>query len=283
MSRFFIGCDLGQSNDPTALAVVQRAGEHFRCGHLERLPLGTSYPAVVARVGALMHHRMIAGDVSLAIDATGVGRPVCDMFAQAGIPFTGVVITAGHDETPPKPGSVYRHVPKITLISHVQALLHAGKLKIRSDLPEASNLVRELQDFKVSYSATGYMSFNAREGAHDDLVLALSIAIWCALRTKTGQESWAEYLERGDWRSDPDSMPQPIEPFPEWGFSNEPLVLVWVPPSIASEGMIGKRTIRWSSETPYIETTRSEARQLMSQAEWRANNEDLARELEATP
>ena len=59
--------------------------------------------------------------------------------------------------------------------------------------------MRKLQDFKVNYSAPGYMSFNAREGNHDHLVLALSLAIWCALRTKTGQEFWSEFLERGDW------------------------------------------------------------------------------------
>jgi hypothetical protein len=102
-----------------------------------------------------MNHPRVAGNVELAIDATGVGRPVADMFVHAGIRFTGVVITSGHEET--NPGGSYRHVPKITLISHVQALLHEGKLKIRKDMPEAANLVRELQDFRVNYSATGFM------------------------------------------------------------------------------------------------------------------------------
>ena len=35
---FYIGVDLGQSRDPTAIAVVQQVGNQFRCGHLERVP-----------------------------------------------------------------------------------------------------------------------------------------------------------------------------------------------------------------------------------------------------
>jgi hypothetical protein len=41
-------------------------------------------------------------------------------------------------------------------------------------------LVRELQDFRVEFTATGHLTFNARSGKHDDLVLALAIAVWRA-------------------------------------------------------------------------------------------------------
>jgi hypothetical protein len=40
-------------------------------------------------------------------------------------------------------------------------------------------LAKELQDFPVRRSeATGYESFAAREGQHDDLMLALAIGLW---------------------------------------------------------------------------------------------------------
>jgi hypothetical protein len=162
------------------------------------------------------------------------------MFERAGIRFVGVIITAGHGET--HPGGNYRHVPKITLISHVQALLHAGHLKIRQDLPEADNLVRELQDFRVNYSASGFMSFNARDGKHDDLVLALAVAVWCALRQRTGSESWDEYLD--DWSkrrpaavADMDDIRAPGPAF-GWNLSSEPLVTIKVPPPVDHEGGI---------------------------------------------
>ena len=71
-------------------------------------------------------------------------------------------------------------VPKLNLVSGVQALLHEERLKIQRELPEAPVLVSELRDFRVDFTAAGHMTFNARSGAHDDLVLALAIATWRA-------------------------------------------------------------------------------------------------------
>jgi hypothetical protein len=71
-------------------------------------------------------------------------------------------------------------VPKLVLISRLQALLHEGRLKIQKELPEAKILVGELMDFRVQYTPAGHLTFNAREGKHDDLVLALAIACYRA-------------------------------------------------------------------------------------------------------
>jgi len=68
----------------------------------------------------------------------------------------------------------------LTLVSRLQALLHEGRLKIQKELSEAETLVRELQDFRVEFTAAGHLTFNARSGRHDDLVLALAIAVWHA-------------------------------------------------------------------------------------------------------
>src|SRR5215469_16684472 len=68
----------------------------FQVGHLERLPLGTPYPAIVAHVGRLL--TKLPGRPELVIDYTGVGRPVFDMFVYSGIYPTGVLITGGTTE-----------------------------------------------------------------------------------------------------------------------------------------------------------------------------------------
>lgn len=194
--RYFIGVDLGQAHDPTAIAVVRRLRfllsrdvqrstatwieekpTIFQCGYLERVPLGTTYPAIVAHVGRLLQRPIWSGKIDLAIDQTGVGRPVCDMFQSAGLSFTAVTITGGDSES--SEGRSWR-VPKMTLVSSLQALLHEGRLHIQKDLTEAAELVRELQDFRVKYTENGHLTFNAREGKHDDLVLALAIAVWRA-------------------------------------------------------------------------------------------------------
>ena len=71
-------------------------------------------------------------------------------------------------------------VPKLTLVSRLQALLHEGRLKILRELTEAETLVRELKDFRCEFTAAGHLTFNARTGKHDDLVLGLAIAVWRA-------------------------------------------------------------------------------------------------------
>src|SRR5436853_6859580 len=147
----------------------------FQVGHLEGLPRGTPYPAILAHVSRLL--TKLPGHPELVIDFTGVGRPVFDMFVYSGISPLGVLITAGASET--RDGSICG-VPKLTLVSRLQALLHEGRLKILRELAEAETLVRELQDFRVEFTAAGHLTFNARTGKHDDLVLALAIAVWRA-------------------------------------------------------------------------------------------------------
>ena len=158
----------------------------FQVGHLERVPLGTSYPAIVAHVGRLL--TKLPGYPELVIDFTGVGRPIFDMFVCSGISPTGVLITGGTTETRDGPTC---SVPKLTLVSRLQALLHEGRLKIQRELDEAETLVRELQDFRIDFTAAGHLTFNARSGKHDDLVLALAIAVWRA--HGGGMASWGMF------------------------------------------------------------------------------------------
>ncbi len=195
-STFALGCDLGQAVDPTALSVVeriveakiplevgtdlrQRAGPpRFECRYLERLPLQTSYPSVIAHVARLLARPPLASTCELVIDMTGVGRAVADMFTTAGLPFTGITITGGDAERLDSEDGQNWHVSKIQLVSRLQALFHAGDLRIAKSLPEATALATELQDFRASISEAGYASFGARVGKHDDLVLALALACW---------------------------------------------------------------------------------------------------------
>jgi hypothetical protein len=199
--RYFMGVDLGQSHDHTAIAILRRVqyfrtneadNRHrnwaewkpsvFQVGYLERIPLGTVYPAIVAHVQRLIAKPVWSGNIDLAVDRTGVGGPVCDLFTSAGVTFAGLMIHGGDAER--NDGNIH-FVPKMTLISRLQALLHEGRLRIQKELPEAAELVRELQDFRVQYTASGHLTFNAREGKNDDMVLALAIAAWRSTKNIT--------------------------------------------------------------------------------------------------
>ena len=48
--------------------------------------------------------------------------------------------------------------------------------------------MRELQDFRVRYSDAGNATLNAREGAHDDVVLALALAVFGLSRPEPARD-----------------------------------------------------------------------------------------------
>jgi hypothetical protein len=207
-SRFALGVDLGQTIDPTALCVVEKIEEptdppvigtdmiqqlqppRYECRWLERLPLQTAYPAVIAHVARLLSAPPLRGNCDLVIDHTGVGRPIFDMFVAAGLSPVGITITGGQDNETRAPGGggVWR-VSKLVLVSRLQALFHARELRIARGLPEASVLAMELQDFRATISDAGFASFGARVGKHDDLVLSLAVACWHLVGPRVGHWS----------------------------------------------------------------------------------------------
>jgi hypothetical protein len=206
--RFLLGLDLGQANDPTALAVLERivlprpplTEEEARlarppigvrtywspppppkdicrydCGHLERLPLGTRYPAIVDHVADLLASPPLAGDCTLVLDKTGVGAPISDLFVARGLKPVGIVIHGGDAVSADLGGF---KVPKRDLVSSLLCLLQQERLRFAERLPLVHVLQRELLNFRVTISLAGHDSYSAREGEHDDILLACAIAAW---------------------------------------------------------------------------------------------------------
>ena len=80
---FYVGLDLGQSADYTALAVVQDVKEmngattpgkpecRLLLHHLERYPLRTPYPEIASQAGALMRDPHLSPNV---FDRVGIAR-----------------------------------------------------------------------------------------------------------------------------------------------------------------------------------------------------------------
>ncbi len=184
---YFAGLDLGQAQDYTALAILERRGFTketwtYTCKHLQRWPLRTSFQTIVADTARMMNsQQMHQGDKqpTLAVDATGLGAPVVDLFKSERMAATlePIQITGGSDVT--RENGVTR-VPKRDLVTTAQILLQGGRLKIVPTLPEAATLVRELQNFQSKINLeTAHVGYGAwREGAHDDLVLAAVLALW---------------------------------------------------------------------------------------------------------
>ncbi|MBA3520027.1 MAG: hypothetical protein H0T75_20860 [Rhizobiales bacterium] len=66
------------------------------------------------------------------------------------------------------------------MISTLDARLHTGELKFSDALADADAMSEELRDFRRKVSDAGRSTYAARVGRHDDLVLAVAIAVWWA-------------------------------------------------------------------------------------------------------
>ncbi len=223
----FMGCDLGQAADHTALCILERirnknpefdpeiaafARENRRRGGikynvpawladdyhvraLHRFQLGILYPSIRKTLQKVVDSPEMAGyRVALAIDGGGTGRSMVDEL-RAGPPesrlhgvdqFVPVTITTGMSENRGKMG--YTNVARNIIVGEAKKLLGWGRLKMSPELPHAAIFAEELRSFKPRQTHAGAVVFEAlRDGDHDDLIFAVSLALWMAIRRGDGQ------------------------------------------------------------------------------------------------
>ena len=188
--RFFVGVDLGQTADYTAITILEEKERGcYDVRYLERLR-NTPYPSIVKRLDHLV--RRLPERPSMAVDATGVGRPVIDMIQDAHIPADLYPITLTGGDSVVRAG-MERRVPKRDIASTIAVLLQTGSLRVARGLKESETLMRELLNFRVKISLSGHDSYEAwRESEHDDLVLAVGLAAWLF---EKGRDGFIVYLE----------------------------------------------------------------------------------------
>jgi hypothetical protein len=202
---FYVGLDLGQSADYSALAIMQVVKEvnfeekpgkiesYLHLRHLERYPLRTPYTQIADGVATLMRseqlnhdeydpsrHRTAKTKVELLVDKSGVGAGVTDLLKAKGLQFTPITIHGGekvHNER-----GTY-NVPKKDLVAALEVPFDTGTLKVAEGLQLWPTLKEELLNFRRKQNQkTAHISFEHwREGDHDDLVLACALACWGAM------------------------------------------------------------------------------------------------------
>lgn len=180
--QYWIGWDPGQSQDYSAIAVLKKdASGRYMVQHLERLPLGTPYPAQVDLVHAMMHRRPLdKADVVLTVDATGVGQAVVDLVRSKGDNPVAVSIHGGNEATW-SDDRMSINVPKADLIGNLTVLAQTKSITVARGLPYADTLRQELAGYQARINPdTRHVSYgnDARQAPHDDLVLAVAIPLW---------------------------------------------------------------------------------------------------------
>jgi len=205
---YYVGLDLGQSADYTALAVIQRVptynpqtGKHpveLHLKHLERYPLKTPYTQIADNVRDLLYEAPFTGDIydgfkirrartELVVDKTGVGVAVTDLLTERRLLFIGVTIT-GLGQMVQRHGSKKYSVPKQDLVSALEVPFHKETLKVAEGLQLWDVLRKELLTFRRKQNTvTAHISYEHwRESDHDDLVLAAALACWKATYKRKG-------------------------------------------------------------------------------------------------
>lgn len=213
MPNFTVGLDLGQSRDFSALVVAERVHvivppsedippldaytygdrdvvDEYHVRFVQTWKLGTPYDVVVDDVAELMQTPAFRRRAVLCFDATGVGGAVSDLLSAAYrqgrlgdhwpkrfnlvAGFSSRALEKGGRSA--GGGSVH----KGDLVARLVRLHETGRIVVPPGLPGAEDLVKQLRAFKLKQNArTGNVTYEAaRESDHDDLVIALALAVW---------------------------------------------------------------------------------------------------------
>jgi hypothetical protein len=190
--EFFIGLDLGQRRDYSAIVILETAEIASKerspltfaptittrrtVRHIERLGIRTPYPDIVERATRIADKLADIAPTNLAIDATGGGIPVRDMFRKptAKWRFAPVMIGSGFRENFV---DGFWRVSKMDLIGRLQLAFDFNHLTIEPSLDRTETLIEELAAMRGFERKRGRI-IEAPGRKHDDLALALTLAWW---------------------------------------------------------------------------------------------------------
>lgn len=212
--RFVVSVDLGQKQDFSALSIIERKQKmldpwkedkgiwkedadmrprvetRYEVRYLHRWALNTPYDDIAARVSDIVHNPQLDSDVHLAIDGTGVGAGVVELFRQHDMSPAEIVIHGGKNVT--RTANRW-HVPKMDLVAALATLFERRLIRIAPS-PFRDQFIDELSTFRYKLRNGGGASAEAwRQRDHDDLVL--SVAQGCWYHTYLGEKAGTRYIE----------------------------------------------------------------------------------------
>jgi hypothetical protein len=200
---FHVGLDLARESDYSAASVIEKQtfldrhnrtiGVDFSVIMLKRWQRKTPYPEIVSDIAGRLKFEPFThsyGDTwkpillpcFLAVDRTGIGTAVMDIikgdsFISRRCEIRPIHISGGFRQHEHRD---FDSIPKSDLVQNLVVAFQQKILKISRALPEAINLVGELENFEMKATNLGNDIFGAKSGQHDDLVMSLSLSFWSA-------------------------------------------------------------------------------------------------------
>ncbi len=150
---YVIGVDLGKHQDFTVITVIDLYNN--KVVHIDRFN-ELDWNMQKARITATAKRY---NNARIILDSTGVGDPISDDLKRA-----GYVVDDFR----------YTNKSKQQLIEKLSIFIEQKMLNI----PNNEMLLDELSAFGYSITDSGNMTYSAPEGAHDDMVNSLGLAVW---------------------------------------------------------------------------------------------------------
>ena len=182
-----IGVEFGQRKGPSAICVATgcprsvdgRKEYHFAVRALERLDVGTKYPALADRLAVIETGvTKMAPDegISVYVNATGLGEPLVEIIdSRIASRVRPVYLTYGDRRL--EDGSRIE-LGKAFLVSRLQMLFESSRIHLPSTTFHAEVLTKELLAYDIQIDEQANQRNGAfRVGTQDDLVTALGLSV----------------------------------------------------------------------------------------------------------
>jgi hypothetical protein len=181
-----IGVEFGQRRGPSAICVATnprrtvdgRNERHFEVRSLDRLGVGTTMPALAARLAEMEAgaHKQAPGVLTAVyVNATGLGEPLVQLLdSKIRSRVRPVYFTHGDRRTEDWPEV---QLGKALLVGRLQMLLQTGRIHLPKT-QQTEILARELLDYEIRVETDANNRYGAFPvGKHDDLVMAHGLAV----------------------------------------------------------------------------------------------------------
>jgi hypothetical protein len=199
---FLVGLSVGQGSQPSGVAVVERLpeevpgiGRHYACRHFRRwVPPDTAYPTLISNLKEMFSDAPLKrGD--LIVEAGPGIKAVVAFLRKNRLParISPVEIRASAEDAYVEG---FWRIAKASVIETTRQVLQENRLvfddrmppEVLETTPSAQTIYQALLNYPYNKTPAANDAFASREGADDDLILAVALACWFGERCR--RELW---------------------------------------------------------------------------------------------